>query len=175
MLKGRDRESRKRRRKKEMTAGRRKDGRGLGARRGVRPDINAAVLIPFLVASPAAATSADCCLSISKDWGRLSAPFAEGGIRRPLSADVKCRQMKRAIQWREKGKSGSEKRACVTCLLSSPAAPCSRFLINEEESDKMLLLFPTLKWQRTLVQPATLSLFFFSHTIKVETSPSIGL
>lgn len=70
MLKGRDRESRKRRREKEMTAGRRKDGRArrrLGARRRVRPDINVAVLIPFLVASPAAATSADCCLSISRD------------------------------------------------------------------------------------------------------------
>lgn len=126
-----------------MTAGRSKDGRGFRARHGVRPDINAAVLILFLVASPAAATSADCCISSSRD--RLSAPFAEDGIRRPLSANVKCRQIKRAANdsVMRKEKSGSESSECVTrSLLSSiPAAPWSRFLINYEDSDKFL--FPT--------------------------------
>lgn len=128
-----------------MTAGRSKDGRGFRARHGVRPDINAVVLILFLVASPAAATSADCCISSSRD--RLSAPFAEDGIRRPLSANVKCRQIERAANdsVTRKGKSWSESSECVTrSLLSSIlAAPWSCFLINYEDSDK--LLFPTLK------------------------------
>lgn len=99
MLKWRDRESKKRRRrrKRDMASGKGKDGRGFRARRGVRPDINAAdLIILFLVASPAAATSADCCISSYRDWDRLSAPFAEGGIRRPLSANVKCTQIRRA-------------------------------------------------------------------------------
>lgn len=90
------------RRRRDMTA------RGKRARRGVWLDIDTTLLILFLVASLAAATSAYCRISNYKGWERLSAPFAEDetDCRYQLMWDADKAE-EQANDWgNTKGKSG---------------------------------------------------------------------
>lgn len=145
MLKWGDGESKKGRRRGEMTAGRTEDGR---RKEGQTCSMSWHEDKPPYPASGGITSSCRAvkrCISSSKGGKRLSAPFAEDNVRQRLSADMRCRQSRRATNDSDEHKSkmrvGEHSTRHPGLIVIHQSTSCSLFLINFKDLDEPLLPF----------------------------------
>lgn len=108
MLKWGDGESKEGRRRGDMTAGRREDGRRKEGQTCSMSWHEDNPPYPISGGITSSRHAVNRCISSSKGGNRLSAPFAEDNIRQRLSADMRYRQSRRAtndsvntkVKWR---------------------------------------------------------------------------